>query len=126
MGSADLESLLEYAGSHFRLRNYAEATRRGYLADQLVFLRFLKAQYGVSRASDVERRHVVDFLAQAKRSGASGATIARKLSSLRSFFLYLEEDGRIANSPVRGIPPRANAAHTASTGRSTLLSESSM
>jgi integrase/recombinase XerC len=106
MESGDLfESLLEYAGSYFRLRNYAEATRRGYLADQLVFLRFLKAQYGVSRASDVERRHVVDFLAQAKRSGASGATIARKLSALRSFFLYLEEEGRIANSPVRGIPP---------------------
>ena len=59
----------------------------------------------MSRASDVERRHVVDFLAQAKRSGASGATIARKLSALRSFFLYLEEEGRIANSPVRGIPP---------------------
>ena len=29
MESADLfESLLEYAGSYFRLRNYAEATRR--------------------------------------------------------------------------------------------------
>jgi integrase/recombinase XerC len=106
MGSSDLfEALLEYAGSYFRLRNYAEATRGGYLADQLVFLRFLKAEYGVSRVADVQRRHVVEFLTHAKRRGASGATIARKLSALRSFFLYLEEDGRIANSPVRGIPP---------------------
>ncbi len=32
----------------FRLRIYAKATRRDYAMDQLVFLRFLKAQYGVS------------------------------------------------------------------------------
>jgi site-specific recombinase XerD len=38
---------------------------------------------------------VVDFLTHAKRGGASGATIARKLSVVRSFFLYLKEDGRI-------------------------------
>jgi len=106
MGSHDLfESLLDYTGSYVRLRHYAAATRRGYLTDQLLFVRFLKAQYGVSRIDEVERRHIVDYLTHAERRGLRGTTIARKLAALRSLFTYLVEDGRITSSPVRGIPP---------------------
>lgn len=90
---------------YVRLRHYAAATRRGYLTDQLLFVRFLKAQYGVSRVNEVERRHIVDYLTHAERRGLRGTTIARKLAALRSFFTYLVEDGRITSSPVRGIPP---------------------
>jgi len=112
MPSLDLfESLIDYQNNHLRLRNYAAATRRGYLADQLLFVRFLKAHYGASRATEVERRHVVDYLTQTERRGARGATIARKLAALRSFFGYLEEDGRITSSPCRGIlPPKKESA----------------
>ena len=106
MANLDLfESLLDYQRSYFRLRNYADTTRRGYLSDQLLFVRFLKTEYGVSIAGEVERRHIIDYLTQAERRGARGATIARKLAALRSFFGYLEEERRIASSPVRGIPP---------------------
>ena len=99
-----LERLFEYAGSYFRLRNFAEATRRGYLSDQLLFVRYLKAEHGVSRVTEVKRTHIVDYLSQAERRGLRGATRARKLAALRSFFGYLEEAGRIPASPVRGIP----------------------
>ena len=62
-----LECLLEYAASYFRLRNLSEATRRGYLSDQLLLVRYLKAEHGVSRVTQVERAHVardqhVDFV----------------------------------------------------------------
>ena len=57
-----LECLFEYAGSYFRLRNFAEATRRGYLSDQLLFVRYLKAEHGVSRVTEVKRTHIVDYL----------------------------------------------------------------
>ena len=99
-----LESLLEYAGSYFRLRNFAEATRRGYLSDQLLFVRYLKAKHGVSRVIQVERAHVVEYLSQAERRGLGGATRARKLVALRSLFGYMEEVSRIPASPVHGIP----------------------
>jgi integrase/recombinase XerC len=106
MASADLlESLLDYQRSYVRLRNYAATTRRGYLTDQLLFLRFLKTEYGVSTVGEVERRHVIDYLTRAERRGARGATIARKLAALRSFFGFLDQDGRIASNPVQGIPP---------------------
>jgi hypothetical protein len=36
--------LLDYRRSYLRLRNYAATTRRGYLADQLLFLRFLTTE----------------------------------------------------------------------------------
>jgi site-specific recombinase XerD len=99
-----LECLFDYAGSYFRLRNFAQATRRGYLSDQMLFVRYLKGTRGVSRVTEVERAHVVEYLSQAERSGLGGRTRARKLAALRSFFGYLEETGRIPASPVRGIP----------------------
>src|SRR3972149_9736182 len=95
-----LECLFDYAGSYFRLRNFAEATRRGYLSDQLLFVRYLKAARGVSRVTEVERAHIIEYLSQAERSGLAGRTRARKLAALRSFFGYLEEAGRIRTSPV--------------------------
>ena len=99
-----LESLFDYAGSYFRLRNFSEATRRGYLSDQLLFVRYLKAEHGVSRVTQVERAHVVEYLSQAERRGLGGATRARKLAALRSLFGYLAEAGRIPASPIHGIP----------------------
>src|SRR3989304_3828536 len=99
-----LENLLESPGSYFPLRIFAQATRRGYLSDQLLFLRYLKTAHGVSRVTEVERAHIVDYLSQAERRGLRGATTARKLAALRSFFGYMEEAGRISASPVRGIP----------------------
>jgi site-specific recombinase XerD len=99
-----LECLFEYAGAYFRLRNFAPATRRGYLSDQLLFVRYLKGMRGVSRVTEVQRTHIVEYLSQTERSGLAGRTRARKLAALRSFFSYLEEAGRIPASPVRGIP----------------------
>src|ERR1700675_719704 len=99
-----IECLLEYSASYFRLRNFSEATRRGYLSDQLLFVRYLKAEHGVSRITDVERTHIIEYLSQAERQGLGGATRARKRAALRSFFSYLEEAGRVQVSPVRGIP----------------------
>src|ERR1700694_5983559 len=106
-----LENLFEYAGSYFRVRNFAEATRRGYLSDQLLFVRFLKAEHGVSRVTEVERTHVVDYLSQAERRGLRGAATTRKLAALRSFFGYLEETRRVAASPARGIPRPKQEVH---------------
>src|SRR3990170_9161804 len=67
-----LECLFDYAGSYFRLRNFSEATRRGYLSDQLLFVRYLKADHGVSRVTQVERAHIVDYLSQAERPRPPG------------------------------------------------------
>jgi site-specific recombinase XerD len=99
-----LECLFDYAGSYFRLRNFAQPTRRGYLSDLMLFVRYLKGTCGVSRVTEVERAHIIEYLSQAERGGLGGRTRARKLAALRSFFGYLEEAGRIPASPVRGIP----------------------
>ncbi len=104
MATLDLiECLFEYTASYFRLRNFSAATRRGYLSDQLLFIRYLKAKHGLSCVAEVERAHIVDYLSQGERQGLSGATRARKRAALRSFFGYLEEAGLIPASPATGI-----------------------
>ncbi len=57
-----LECLIDHAGSYFRLRNFAHATRRGYLSDQLIFVRYLKGTRGVSSVTEVERAHIIEYL----------------------------------------------------------------
>lgn len=89
--------------SYFRLRNFSEATRRGYISDQLLFVRYLKAEHGKSRATEIERTHIIEYLSHAERQGLRGATRARKLAALRSFFSCLEKARLIPSSPVRSI-----------------------
>lgn len=112
MATTDLvECLFEYASSYFRLRNFSEATRRGYLSDQLLFVRYVKATHGISHVTDIEREHIVWYLAQAERRGLCGRKRARRLGALRSFFGYLEEVGRIRIDPARGVPrPKQESA----------------
>jgi site-specific recombinase XerD len=99
-----LEALLDYSRDYFRLRNFPDVTRRGYLRDLLNFMWFVKTERGTSRVSEVERGDVVDYLAKAERRGLRGATRARKLAALRSFFGFVEETGGSGTNPVKDIP----------------------
>ncbi len=52
----------------------------------------------------ITRKLIVDFLAAARAKGSSEATVSRRLSSLRSFFVYLRAEGMIPTNPASSIP----------------------
>ncbi|MFA9462270.1 site-specific tyrosine recombinase XerD [Thiohalorhabdus methylotrophus] len=59
---------------------------------------------------DVVREQVLGFLAAQMRRGAKPRTIARQLSTLRRFFRFLLEEGRLADDPCREVEaPRLDA-----------------
>ena len=95
---------LDYERTYMALRNFAEATRRGYASDIRLFLRYLSGQLGVIGAHEIEKSHLHEYFAQLDRHGQAVATRARKLAAVKSFFGYLEDAGIVERNPAKGIP----------------------
>ncbi|OIP62272.1 MAG: site-specific tyrosine recombinase XerD [Nitrospirae bacterium CG08_land_8_20_14_0_20_52_24] len=78
--------------------NTAEAYRR----DLTHFSEFLKGQ-GIHKAAKIDRRAVLSYLIQIKRSGLNLSTVRRRLVSIRMFFRFLIQEGRIQTDPAENI-----------------------
>ena len=93
---------------HLRFeKQYSPHTLNAYRRDITRFI----AKTGVPLA-DVKSHHVNTFISSLHSSGLSARTIQRALSSVRSFFNYLEGTGCVAGNPA--------AANKAPKGRSRL------
>ncbi len=95
-----LARFLQYMDS---LNSGSVHTRDAYQRDIREFISFLQAE-GVEELQDADRILVMNYIASLReKSGVSGemknSTIARKLSSLRSFYRYLNEYFGIAQNP---------------------------
>ena len=86
-----------------QLNTGSDHTREAYERDIDDFIAFL-AEEGVTSFEQTDRIIVMNYIASLRqRSGAAGAmkntSIARKLSSLRSFYRYLNEYVGIKDNP---------------------------
>ncbi|MBI2036678.1 site-specific integrase [Candidatus Microgenomates bacterium] len=76
-------------------------TVRNYLADINLFIRWLKASYGLSfQPGAVTFYHIENFVRYLEGQNLSPATIERRLSSLRKFFEFLLSIHLISQSPL--------------------------
>ena len=80
-------------------RNVSPYTVRNYTTDLLGFFHFLKAK-GISSLQEVDRHVLRDYLSHLMEQGFVKASIARKLSAIRSFYRYLLREGMMPTSPV--------------------------
>ena len=82
-------------------RDVSAQTLRAYSADLVQFLAFLgKDEFDPSAVDHLTLRR---FLAHLRDTKISRASIARKLSSLRSFYRYLVRRGVVAENPVINV-----------------------
>ena len=85
-------------------RNASAHTVAAYDSDLSQFLDFAAGHLGTPRAglapSDLDLAIVRGFMAALHRQGQSRATVARKLSALRTFVRYLRREGWIETNPV--------------------------
>jgi integrase/recombinase XerC len=79
-------------------RNLSPHTVRAYRLDIGQFCDFMR-RAGKERFDQVDYRFLRSFLANLNTRGFSRASIARKTSSLRSFFSFLQERGIIRDDP---------------------------
>ncbi len=80
-------------------KNYSAYTVKSYVSDLLEFSGFLR---GVT-AIEVDYLAVRKFLGYLRSKNISKRSVARKISSLRMFFRFLQRDGYIKNNPVLSI-----------------------
>ncbi|MDQ0337255.1 integrase/recombinase XerC [Caldalkalibacillus uzonensis] len=80
-------------------KNASPYTLRYYVQDIEDFTRFLKQQ-AVADYAAVSYVHIRRYLSLLHHKEYARRTVSRKLSSLRSFFRFLEREGYVAANPV--------------------------
>ncbi|MCB0696442.1 MAG: tyrosine-type recombinase/integrase [Chitinophagaceae bacterium] len=84
-------------------KRYSHHTLIAYEKDLLQFLSFIDEQFQLTEAGQLTHFHVRSWLATMKDDRQSARTINRKLSSLNSFYKYLQRLGKVKKNPVRQL-----------------------
>lgn len=85
-------------------KGYSPATVRAYAADLDQFEAFLlRRGKGLAAFETIAREDATGFLAELHRQRQKKSSMARKLSTLRSFFRYLLRHRMLAQSPLSGL-----------------------
>lgn len=87
-------------------RHASPETLRAYASDLFQFGAFLSEDHTGGPAPGPEKIDTLavrGFVARLHRSGLDKASIARKLSTVRSFLAHAVREGRIASSPAAGV-----------------------
>ena len=95
----DIQEFLDYIKS---ARNYSDHTVKSYQNDLIKFEVFKKDK-SFSTWSEIKQADIRDFIGSHRRNGLSPRSIARLLSSLRSFYKYLNLEGLSKVNPILGI-----------------------
>jgi integrase/recombinase XerC len=80
-------------------RNSSPYTVRNYRTDLLDFFEFLKTR-GITSLKNVDKHVLRDYLSHLMKRGIVKASVARKLSAIRSFFRYLVREEILPASPA--------------------------
>lgn len=86
-------------------RQYSPHTVSAYRTDLHSFSQFIE-QTGECQITDIEYRDIRLFIAHLNQSGLKRTTIARKISTLRAFFKYAQEQAWINSHPLELIQYR--------------------
>lgn len=85
-------------------RGLSDATHAAYERDLSQFEAYLlETGHSLARPSEVNRRHVEQFLARLFREGQAKSSIARKLSALRALFRYLLRAKKTGLNPTESV-----------------------
>jgi len=79
----------------------AKNTFESYKRDVGKYVEFLVKNYHFSSPADVEITHIRNFLNSLKRSKMSASSMARHLSSIKSFHKFLMKEGHIENDVAK-------------------------
>ncbi|MFH1383187.1 MAG: tyrosine recombinase XerC [Chloroflexota bacterium] len=80
-------------------RNASPYTVRNYTSDLLGFFQFVRDE-GLTSLRDVDKAEVRRYLVQLSQQGVVKASIARKLSAVRSFYRYLLREEIMSTNPL--------------------------
>lgn len=80
----------------------SRSTASAYIGDLREFCRFMEEKRGKT-GETAGNADVAAFLRELKESGRSGATVNRKLASVRSYYAFLRAEGKSSEDPTAGL-----------------------
>jgi len=84
-------------------RDASPYTVRNYGQEIAQFMDYLRDQEGVTDWSAVDRHMVRRYLAHLGAAGYARASIARKLTEVRSFYKWMQREGLVLENPLHGV-----------------------
>ena len=102
MDTRTIEGAINAFIESVRGKSPSDHTHVSYASDLRQFAEYLETQ-GIVALDDVDASALRAYLRFMSGWGFAKATVARKLSSLRSFFAFLKKRGILRRDPARGI-----------------------
>ena len=96
-----LESYRDYLALERRL---SQATVIAYGKDVVQWMAFLEWEIGITDAQEATRSHVRSWVAHLVDCGMEHRSVNRKLSTLRSYYRFVEQVTGVSHHPAVGIP----------------------
>ena len=90
-------------------KRYAQNTVESYASDLQFFYEYMQAQYEITAIGEVQASMIRGWLASMKEEGHSAKSINRRISSLKSFYRFLQRKGILSATPTAMITaPKIN------------------
>src|SRR6185503_1313352 len=83
-------------------KNLSPLTLRNYRSDITHFQTYLHAEEDANPLT-ADRLMVRRYLSLLKEGGMAGASLTRKVSTIRSFYKYRVREGKLTSSPLTGL-----------------------
>ena len=80
----------------------SRSTASAYIGDIREFCRFMEESRGKT-GETAGNADVAAFLRELKEAGRSGATVNRKLASVRAYYAFLRAEGKSSEDPTAGL-----------------------
>jgi tyrosine recombinase XerC len=94
-----LEAYLRYLLAE---KNLSPLTLRNYRSDLTHFATYLREEEDANPTT-ADRMMLRRYLAALKEQGMAGASLTRKVSTIRSFYRFLVREGKLESSPLTGL-----------------------
>lgn len=85
------------------LKGYSSNTANGYAKDLTDFAKYASKHIQNARWSTITKEDIEKYVRTMSEDGKSPATIARKISALRSFYNWAKSKGKIDHNPARYV-----------------------
>lgn len=101
MGNFFLESFLEYLQHQ---RKYSVHTQTAYSKDIKDFVEYIGSEFEITAPGDVKNEMVRSWVSTLIGNKVEPVSVRRKISTLRSYFKYLQKEQIIKVSPIVNVP----------------------
>ena len=99
------EAIQQYLEGYLTARNLAPLTRTNYASDLKHLTRYLTDQLGLTTIDQVLPRHLDGYLTTLDAKGLKGSSRRRQVSTIRSLFGFLAQQGVLPSSPADSLLP---------------------